>query len=218
MLLFVVCFLAVFVFIFLFRNPPQDIDERTLLPLFPPVILAVFALLALLSRTSEKDYFRYSLIGFAGLLSLVGVLSYGPASQALLTGYHATGSGYTGQAWRSSAVVQALQKLDPKTILISNDTGAILFFTGRIGLDVKEVHAAESLNEFTRFGDDPTDETQTIFRDQGAALVLFQPTFYWEMQNLYGDKTEERLREFTKDLVVYGEYPDGIIYFYPSQK
>jgi 4-amino-4-deoxy-L-arabinose transferase-like glycosyltransferase len=218
MFLFLVCFLVIFIFIYLFRNPPQDIDERTLLPLYPPLILAVFSLVALLYRASEKAYFRISLIALAGLLCLIGIFSYGPISRALLVQYHESGSGYTAKAWRASPTIQALKSLDPDTIIISNDTGAILFFTGKLGLEVKEVHAAQAVSKLTRFGDDSADETQTIFRDKGAALVLFQPAFYWHMRNLYQDRTEERISEFTKDLVVHGEFPDGVIYFYPSQK
>jgi 4-amino-4-deoxy-L-arabinose transferase-like glycosyltransferase len=216
MLLFVVSFLALFIFIYLFRNPPQDIDERTLLPLFPPLILASFALISLLSHISEKVLVQRGFMVLVGVLCLAGLFSYGITSKSLLTRYHTSGSGYTAQAWHSSALIEALQKMDPATILISNDTGAILFFTGRMGLEIKELHAPEPLTAFSRFGDDPSDETQGIFRDQGAALVLFQPAFYWEMQNLYQDETDARLERFTEGLIVYGEYPDGAIYFYPK--
>ena len=215
MTLYLFAYVTVFIFIYLFRNPPQDIDERTLLPLYPPGILTLFGVLSLLYRSFADRISRHLILVGGWMICLCFCLSFAPRSLALLNRYHQSGGGYTGEAWRSSPTIRAVQNLASTMVIISNDTGAILFFTGKLGLEVKELSLAEPLPEFTRFGDDPSDEIQAQFREQGAALVLFQPAFYWKMHDLYRDQTDERIAEFTRGLILYGKYADGEIYFYP---
>jgi hypothetical protein len=57
---------------------------------------------------------------------------------------------------------------------------------------------------------------QTIFRDQNAALVLFD-TAYWEFYAIYGEKAHQRMKAFTEGLNLYADYRDGAIYFYKSE-
>ncbi len=215
---YIMLYLGVFIFIYLFRIPAQDIDERTLLPIYPALVVIFFALVSHLLGANPGRQGKTGIIVFAWIAVLVGSAAYLPPSLAMLQEYHQKGAGYTGEAWRLSPTIQAVQALPKDTVIISNDTGAILFLTGRFGLEITEIYQSSPSSEFTRFGDDPLDETQRLFREEGAALVLFQPAFYWRVHELYQDQTEDRLRAFTEGLTLYGEYSDGAIYFYAAEK
>lgn len=214
---FILVYLGVFIFIYLFRIPAQDIDERTLLPIYPALVVIFFAQVSHLLGANPGRRIKTGIAAFAWFACLVGCAAYLPPSLAMLQEYHQKGAGYTGEAWRLSPTIQAVQALPKDTVIISNETGAILFLTGRYGLEITEIYRS-SPEEFTRFGDDPLEETQRLFREDGAALVLFQPAFYWRLHELYQDQTAERLRAFTEGLTLYGEYPDGAIYFYSGEQ
>jgi hypothetical protein len=215
---FVVLYLFVFVLIYLFRYPPQDVDERTLLPLFPPLVVMIFSMASLLIRAAPAGGVRSWLSLLPWTLLVVGLAAYLPQSLALAGQLHRSGEGYTSADWRNSQTIQAVQELPPDIPIISSDTGAILFFTGRMAIEISESYRDAPLQQFTRFGDDLKDSTQALFRKGETALVLFYPSFYWRLHELYQDETARRLDTFVQGLVVYAEFPDGAIYFYPPER
>jgi 4-amino-4-deoxy-L-arabinose transferase-like glycosyltransferase len=216
--LFVILYLLIFVLIYLFRFPPQDVDERTLLPLFPPLVVMLFSITSLLVRAAPNSRTRSWLRSLPWVLSVLGLVAYLPHSLALAERIHNNGEGYTSSAWSTSQTVQAVRELPKDIPIISNDTGAILFFTGRMAIEISETYRSEPLLELKRFGDHPADSAQALFRKGDTALVLFYPSFYWQLHELYQDETEERLEAFVQGLTVHGEFPDGAIYFYPSEQ
>jgi hypothetical protein len=214
----VVLYLFVFVLIYLFRYPPQDVVERTLLPLFPPLVVMIFSMASLLIRAAPAGGVRSWLSLLPWILLVVGLAAYLPQSLALAGQLHRSGEGYTSADWRNSQTIQAVQELPPDIPIISSDTGAILFFTGRMAIEISESYRDAPLQQFTRFGDDLKDSTQALFRKGETALVLFYPSFYWRLHELYQDETARRLDAFVQGLVVYAELPDGAIYFYPPER
>jgi 4-amino-4-deoxy-L-arabinose transferase-like glycosyltransferase len=215
--LFEIVYLLMFVLIYLFRYPPQDVDERTLLPLFPPLMIMIFTMTSLIIRAAPAGGSRIFVSFLPWLLLVLGLAAYlpeiswaGPDSPQWRR--------LCSADWRTSQTIRAAQELSEDTPIISNDTGAILFFTGRMGMEISESYRSEPLQQFTRFGDDLDDSAQTLFRDGEAALVLFYPSFYWQLYDLYQDDTEKRLQAFVQGLDVYAEFPDGAIYFYPQEQ
>jgi hypothetical protein len=126
---------------------------------------------------------------------------------------HAEGGGYTSQSWQSSGVIQAIRDLPPDLPIISNEQDAIMLYTNRPAYAVPELEYGIEYPISQQFGQDPKDEIQTVFRDQGAALALFSSA-YWQFFELYGDAAGERLERFKGDLLLHSSHVDGEIYFY----
>ncbi len=208
------CFFIGFILIYLFRNPPQDVNARTLLPLFPLLLLLLLATASLWLRLARG-------IGSVAAQMTVAVLllaccaGYLPANLAAARSLHADGRGYTMPAWQTSATIQALRDLPAGLTLISNENGALLYFSGRTALELSERFRKEPAAEFTRFGDDPADDAQVLFRQGKAALVVFRQQLYWQLEPLYGDQTDERIGGLLAGLKPVFEGPDGGIYLYP---
>ncbi|NMB69031.1 MAG: hypothetical protein GYA20_09750 [Chloroflexi bacterium] len=98
---------------------------------------------------------------------------------------------------------------------VSNDNGALLYFTGRTALEVRERFRDAPAQEFTRFGDEPGDDVQALFREGKAVLVLFMPQFYWQLEPVYGEQTGARIDAMLAGLEPLYEGADGGIYRYP---
>jgi 4-amino-4-deoxy-L-arabinose transferase-like glycosyltransferase len=225
MALFITGYLFAFVFIYIFRSPAQDVNERTLLPLYPPLLGMLFAALSLLQRaytTNPRRRLAYiAMRSLPWLVLAVGLAAYAPQTTALAGEYHKKGAGYSSAVWQASQTIQAIKLLPEDVAIISNEAGAILLHTGRFALEISELYSAlqtplEAPN--LRYGDDLTDPSQQFFRNGGAALVLFQPSFYWQLYEIYPGETEQRMEALLQGLTLYGEYPDGSIYFYPTDK
>jgi hypothetical protein len=126
---------------------------------------------------------------------------------------HLNGGGYTGKRWQESEVIEALKTIPDDIRLISDETPAILLHTERPAYEIAELWHREALEHPQTFGDDMSDEAQRVFREDGAALVLFNSA-YWQFDGLYFEKTQERFDLFTRGLYEYYRGWDGAIYFY----
>ncbi len=210
-----IAYLAIFILSYLFSRTPPDVNDRTLLPLYPLLVLALFALLSNVLKAFKMGSLYP--IGFAAVILLSGVVlaSYLPQAIKLASERHQVGAGYTSPGWMNSSTIQSLKSIPSDQLIISNDTGAILFFTGRMALEVSERFAPKPEDRFTRYGDDQQDSSELAFREGRAVLVVFNPGFYWQMHEVYGEQTDQRLSSFYAGLTVVGRYPDGAIYRYP---
>lgn len=209
-------FIAGFVLIYLFRSPAPDVDRRTLLPLFPLILFLLLATLSLWLR-GFKGRGLIAAQAACALVLLAGGAAYLPASLRTMQDLHANGRGYSSPAWQNSAILAALKDVPPDLTRISNDNGALLYFTGRTALEVRERLRERPAAEFTRFGDDPEDDVQVLFRDGKAVLVLFMPQFYWQIAPVYGEQTDARIDALLAGLEPLYEGADGGIYRYPRE-
>lgn len=214
--LWIACFITGFILIYLFRNPPQDVDQRTLLPLFPLILFLLAATVSLWLRSLRGWGRRVALAG-AALLLAASCAAYLPASLETMQSLHTNGRGYVTPAWQNSQTLRALRDVPADLTLISNENGAVLFFSGRTALEVKERFRSKPLDVFTRFGDDPQDEVQALFHEGRAALVIFRQPLYWQLAPLYGDQTQARIDAFLSGLTPLYEGADGGIYLYPHK-
>ena len=135
----------------------------------------------------------------------------------MVTLYHREGAGYTAKAWRNASILSLVEKLPGNIPLISNETALLLFSTGRPAYELSELadHTIQTITN--RYGDNLADPAQIIFRENGAALVLFN-TRYQQFQELYGNQSIPRMENLTSDLSLYAQTAEGEIYFYsPTQ-
>ncbi len=208
---FAVAYLFVLGYSYIYSYPPPDLISRTLLPVHIAVLLAFFSLIYFFIRPWQTAKW----LNIIPIFLAVGLsISYLHDSVNIVSQYHQYGSGYTSKAWRDSTIFNLIEQLPRDIPIISNESALLLFYTGRPAYDISEIVDQEPQNITIRYGDEPNDLPQKIFRENGAALVLFS-SILPQFQKLYGDQYIPRLENFTRDLSLYARTSDGEIYFFP---
>jgi hypothetical protein len=207
---FIISYAFVLVLAYLTALPRPDIDTRMLLPVELAFLLIIFILISFFRNT----WSHVRGVNILNILALVFLVSSFPATIELTTKFHLFGYGYTSKYWRNSQMIKAVQGLSPEIALISNEAAVLLFYTGRPAYEIPELIYSESLSEeFTRFGEDPNDQAQKMFKNNNAALVLFD-SIYYQFEKLDDTHPQERLDAFIQGMNVFADYADGTIYFY----
>ena len=109
--------------------------------------------------------------------------------------------------------MKSITELPEDMTLISNETEVIILWTDRRAYRIPELWHRTYVEPFTPFGADQEDPVHGFFRDQGAALVLFD-TVYWQFWVIYEEDSNRRWDTFVDSLYPYEEATDGTIYFY----
>ncbi|MFQ5921612.1 MAG: hypothetical protein ACE5M4_02110 [Anaerolineales bacterium] len=211
MVLFIGGYLMMLSVVFLFGRPPldaADIDQRILTPVYLALLLSVFAMVLLVLRAWPGT--RWGL----GVPIVLTIVWFAPQSWRTLERLRAASGGYMSQSWLNSETVQSARALPGDVSIISNESTALMFHLDRPAYDVPELIRAEPQLISTRFGDGESGE-ERIFREQGAALILFDSVF-WQLKAIYDQDADSRLEAMTEGLEVYAELSDGAIYFYPD--
>jgi len=212
MIAFAIAYLFILGFSYFYTYPPPDLIARTLLPLQIAVLLGIFSLFLFFIRAWQSAKW----LNIIPIFLAFGIsISYLHDSVDIVSQYHQYGSGYTSKAWRDSNIFNIIEQLPRNIPIISNESALVLFYTGRPAYDISELVDKEPQNITARYGDDPYDIPQKVFRENGAALVLFNSKWS-QFQQLYGDQSIPRLENLTRDLSLYAQIADGEIYFYPS--
>ena len=197
---------------FLFSEPTPDLSGRILSPAW---VTLLFALITLLFTASDL-YFNQSSLRYAPIfLALIIMVSNSITSFEKIRNLYLHGLGYTNPKWSSSITIESLRSLPEDISIITNDSDAVLFYLNRPSYDLPEILLDEPKEEYLRFGDDSTNGIERIFREEGAALVLFKP-LEWQLRPIYGDDTQARIQSLTEGLTVFFDSYDGSIYFYPT--
>jgi hypothetical protein len=211
--LFFVAYLVFILATYLLVYPTVDVSQRIMLPLHIALIWMVAAL-ARLSLSTWANYRRAGLV--VEILALLLCSWYASRSLRIIQQNFQEGLGYNSVAWQTSPTIAQVNKLPAGTILISNENTAIDFLTSRLAYLVTETRQAQPQTSFSRYGDgDPaSDPAQLLFKERGAALVLFR-SISDELQPLYGERTQERLQSLVQGLELAYSGSDGWIYYYP---
>jgi hypothetical protein len=208
---FVLVYIGVLSLAYLFTTPTPDVNERMLSPaLIPGWLSGLSAIQAVVHCRPRLGFLRV----VATAVVAGSVLYTAPVAGRTIQDLHAEGAGYTSAAWSGSRTVEAARRFDPAVPLITNESAAILLLTGRPAYDIPQMLESMPRPSFDRFGDDRTDSTEEVFRDRGAALIVFDSALD-QLRRLYGDDASLRLADLTLGLDVFARYPDGTIYFYP---
>ena len=205
-------FLAVTLGVKLTTYPPITINARMLSPLHLAVLMAVVGLAWASGRLAGRA--AWVRVGLAAALMVAG-LWYARLSLPVAKQYARLGLGYNSAEWRGSELIQAVRALPEDTLIITNQETALLALTGRASYPLKEVYLNQGLSEFSRYGDGDLsqDPAQRLFRENGAALVLFDQIDD-QLAELYGERTEERIRTLVTGLYRALRVEDGGIFYY----
>lgn len=212
LVLFIVIYLVTIAAVYITTYPPITIGSRML----SPVNIAVFWLVFVLLGTALKIWNKINWLKYPVFLFLtLAVGWYGFRSIRITSQNYQEGFGYLSRTWQSSETIQAVKNLSGNTFIITNETNAILFLTGREAYPIKEIFQTEPLQKFTTygFGNLTDDESQRLFAKEGAALVLFD-TIDDQMMELYGDRTNERLSKLVQGLYRAFRGNDGGIFYF----
>ena len=101
-----------------------------------------------------------------------------PGTVSYARDLHEKGFGYTSRAWQNSTLIKALPSIPADKTIISNDPGAILFFTGRPAIDLTPVIKQTK-----------HDEIPGILQDDSVALVLFEDKLASQLRPVYGEES-----------------------------
>jgi hypothetical protein len=210
---FTLAYVFVFLFSYLFMHIPRALlIDRHLSPIELGAVVALFTLGMYLIEAFHWP--RWTTV-LPVILALGMVIPNVQAGSELLSDLHDEGKGHTRAYWHQSELMEALKELPQDVPLISNETEAIILWADRRAYRIPELWNRTYVEPFTPFGADPDDPVQEIFRDQGAALVLFN-TVYWQFWVIYAGKADERWEAFVDGLYPYVKVADGTIYFYEA--
>ncbi len=214
LILFSVVYILGLVFSYLFTLPTPDFSLRTLSPaLFAFTLsLVIFAFYAASLRQQTR---WLAFIPFLFAVSII-ILNYSESRDNVLS-LSREGRGFTSLAWRTSPTIEAIQDINTDVPLITNESVAILLYTNRSAYDFPPVFSEQAAEMNTRFGDDKSDAASTVFREDGAALVLFDSIF-GQLEPLDHDRANAKFEALTERLDIFFESTDGAIYFYPDNE
>jgi 4-amino-4-deoxy-L-arabinose transferase-like glycosyltransferase len=207
-------YLGVNLFGYTFTNPIPDLNERTLSMGLLIGIILTFMTCAAVYRVVIFSPWRHVLPLLCAGVLIAATL---PQSLKMLEDYHREGYGYLGLRWRHSSTRLETMELPADIPLISNENSMLAFWLDRPVYPLPEVVHLKPEPFDVPFGERTDDEIQQVFRQRGAALVVFD-TIRWQLDVLYFEHTPERLDGMLNGLRVYGDYNDGAIYFYPTTK
>lgn len=195
---------------FLFSSITPDIDDRTLSPLLP--LLMIFLCAALFVTPCAFGLKRIFLI-VPLMLVLVSCQFYYNQTRSLAGDRDQSSRGYAAPRWRTSELMQAMSALPSGTPLISNMPVAVLLYTDRMPYAIQELEYKQAQENPASFGSG-ADSVEEIFRQRGAALILFQPELTAQMSELYGEAGPDRAASFVEGLRLIRQAQDGAIYTY----
>jgi hypothetical protein len=179
-----------FVFVsFLFSSIPPDVNDRTLAPLMPLLVLFLCAVLFVV----PSAFGLHRVFTLAPLIVILAAGQYYYAQTSSLAGSRDQQSrGYAAPRWRTSELMQAVRDLPPHTPLISNMPVPVLLYTNRFPYPIQDLD----------------------LRRQGAVLIIFEPEFKALMADLYGDAAPDHANALLAGLEITWQAQDGAIYIY----
>ncbi len=217
-----VAFVIVLALTYIFLLPTPDVDDRILLPLYAGTVLCLLGAFACWQRAWFHNgraftyhYGKGWLRVLPCLIAMLFIYWYYPQAVSTLELYH-TGEGITAFYWRNSETMRAVRDLPDGLPIVSNNAAAILLWADRPAYELMEVLPPEFIEQSTPYGSDTSDRAQAAFRQQGAALVIFEDQFRSQLERAFGEKGLARLDTFFSGLVISGQYADGILYYYPK--
>lgn len=157
-----VCFAA-----FAFSDVIPDINDRTMLPLFPLLLIVIGTGLWGIFATRPK----VATVTLAAL-TLLCVLAWGPATQKLVSERYEMGHGYTATYYRGSLLLQAARELPQDVAWISNEPALFLLYLNKPTHDLSTMYDRILTENNPPLGEGDTylDE---MFREQDAILLLY---------------------------------------------
>ncbi|MDR3574585.1 MAG: hypothetical protein P4L50_12025 [Anaerolineaceae bacterium] len=214
--LFILAYLGLIFVVYISTYPPITLDDR----MFSPVHIAILWIIVLLAGLTLNLWpgWRWLKLGLPVLLILFAA-AYGWRTMRIVVQNYDLGLGYTSPDWRGSPTIKALKALPPGSTIVTNETMAVLFLTGRTAYPYAEIYLNKPLSVFSEYGNgDLSSDSgqQRLFRENKAVLVLFD-SLPSQLGSIYGDQTAQRIQKLTNGLQISFKGSDGGIYDYPAQ-
>jgi hypothetical protein len=212
--LFAGIYVGILLLVYLTTYPPITIDNRMLSPAHTAVIWIVGLLLA---KLFEMDLVKQLKIAVV-IVMIAAVGWFGLRTIRILRQNAETGLGYNSVTWKQSQLIPAIKVLPEGQKLVTNETMAVLYLTGRVAEPVAEVYADKPVYPFTRYGDGPagTDPAEAEFKQAHSLLIVFD-TLETQFKSIYAEKAAERAKVFTDGLRVVAFGDNGAMYYYPVE-
>jgi len=210
--LFAGIYVGILLLVYLTTYPPITIDNRMLSPAHTAVIwIAGLLLVKLFEMNSSKTAKIVVALVMIGSIGWFGIRTIRIVQQNAQTGL-----GYNAITWRQSKLIAAIKLLPEGQKLVTNETMALLYLTGRVGEPVAEIYADKPIYPFTRYGDGPAgnDPAEPAFKAANSLLIVFD-TLESQFASIYGDKAAERVKAFTEGLRVVAFGDNGVMYYHP---
>ena len=207
--IFSIAYLVILAYTFIYTAPHPDINSRMLIPIQFGILIALLSASLLFLRVLRlPPWCNLGPITLVVVYFFTNLLS----SANLVKDYYLQGYGYTSISWHHSTTLQVLNTLPEDLPIITNNTAAVLLWTDRAAYDFCTLPCNQPDN--TRYGDNTDDEVQRIFREQGAALVLFYP-FCASRDDPWNAERMAQVDNLTRGLTILEYSCNGAIYFYP---
>jgi 4-amino-4-deoxy-L-arabinose transferase-like glycosyltransferase len=204
--------LMVIIATYLLTFPTIDIDNRTLLPLYVSGVMGLFGAMALWQAAWFKGRLLILQV-LPWLLAGMSIIWYIPQMKERME-FYLTGTGLTAYKWDHSRTIEVVRSLPDDQPVISNDWELLLLWTGRPIHGFWNTFPTEPPQQTTAYGTDPRDGIQTLFCEQGAALVIFND-FRSQYKNHIDTESMVQIPNLFEGLSVLGTYSDGTIYLCP---
>jgi 4-amino-4-deoxy-L-arabinose transferase-like glycosyltransferase len=197
---FTIASIAVLLFSYVAVEVPKPwLDERLYSPIQMGAVLGVFFLI----HTCSIKFIPKNYNILPGLL-LAALLIFGnlPGTIAYAQNLHLNGEGYASTGWVNSEVVNALKIIPPGKVIVSNDPGAILFFTNRPASDLTNAIRQAGFNNVPE-----------IVQNPDAAIVIFEYKIKSQLGEGYANILDQYLQRLTANSRLQFKGKDGEIYF-----
>lgn len=214
--LFILVYLLVLAAVQVLTYPPITLASRMLSPVHLAALVFGLTLLHLgllaLAAEPNRPVLPVRPVSLAVMLLVLALLgTYALRGLRIAQQDHQMGIGYTSPVWQDSTVIAVLKGIPRDIPIISNETTAIMFLTGRPAYPIQEIYQDQPLETFGPYGSGD-DEAQRLFREQDAALVLFEDNLAEDFA-MYGERSDERIDALREGLFPYFLSEDGSIYF-----
>jgi hypothetical protein len=182
-----------------FFDASTRIDDRILSPVFVSMMMSIFFLF----YSTNNLRIRLILItGFIALLAFGPLPSRWSETQEMISSMQLNGAGFTSKHWRSSEIINWIQKQEDDATIITNQAMVVNFLTGYPAIQVPERWdpVKDQIREDYQY---EIDQMLAQLETPNAYLVLF------ERQDLSIPQDQA----WTESLSILYDSPEGIIYY-----
>lgn len=212
--LLLLCYLLVFFLSYVFSSVSPDINERTLIPLLPCLVIALASFL-LVSLDAGHNWKWNALVWVVALVCLATLIPTNAVrTVSLARELHQTEDGFLQAKYVDSKLLDAIADLPEQRLLISNQAALILLHTGRYPYELSEFACdrLEARGEVP-FGAGDSQDDQ-LYRE-GKVLALFSEDLDWAFARCFPAEEWANQRDaFFGASVPLVKTSDGILYQY----
>jgi hypothetical protein len=211
--IFILTYVLIFFATFAFSSLPPDINNRTMIPLFPFFLMLFYGIFFHFPRSHlEKILSHLIVVSFF----LVSFLVWYPITRELLYDRHHNGHGYTSKYYQESTILKAARILPRDIPWIANEPAFLLLYLDKFPYDLSIIYPDIIKPDLLtlRMGETELDR---IFKQEEAALLILQPQLENDIRKMIGDQAVSQIEKLTSGLDIHDQSFDGMIFFYPDE-